>query len=236
MADLSKIMIPNGTTYTIKDETARELADSKSEVSVSQTLSSGTAIASITVDGTSTTLYAPSGGGGGGGLSFDDVYPVGSVYYTSDSNFDPETAFGGTWESQLHRFVLQEELDDGSNAWNYRKWSDGLLECWIRFYIDSMNISTTTGQLKYGSVSLTTTQRTYPVAFTKYPTVTVSGDVSGGNGWVVMNNTDYSTTRLGTMTAYSSASRTGVGVTVNVFARGLWSTTATARLMWVRTA
>ena len=108
------------------------------------------------------------------------------------------------------------------NTWNYRKWSDGTLECWARLYVDSMNISSTTGQLKYGNVSLTTSQRTYPVAFTEYPTVTVSGNVSGANGWVVMNNTDYSKTQIGTMVAYSSASRTGVGVTVNVYAIGKW--------------
>lgn len=234
MADLSKIMTPNGTTYNIKDETARSIANGKSTVSVSQTLSSGTAIASVTVDGASTTLYAPSGGGGG--LSFDDIYPVGSVYYTSDSNFNPETAFGGTWDMQLHRYVLHEVLNEGNNEWSYRKWSDGLLECWARFYISSMNINTTTGQLKYGSVSISSANRTYPVAFAAYPTVTVSGNVSGGNGWVVMNNTDYSKTQIGTMTAYSSASRSGVGVTVNVYAKGLWSTTATACSMWTRTA
>ena len=41
-----------------------------STVSVSQILTSGTAIASISVDGTSTTLYAPSGGGGGSSVSW----------------------------------------------------------------------------------------------------------------------------------------------------------------------
>lgn len=41
---------------------AYDLADSKSIVSVTQTLTSGTEIGSVTVDGTATTLYAPSGG------------------------------------------------------------------------------------------------------------------------------------------------------------------------------
>lgn len=117
-------------------------------------------------------------------------------------------------------YIVAESVTGAHNTWNYRKWSDGTLECWARFYIDSMNISTTSGQLKYGNVSIS--NRTYPVAFVIYPTVTVSGNVSGGNGWVVMNNTDYSETRLGTMVAYSSASRTGVGVTVNVYAIGRW--------------
>ena len=30
-------------------------------------------------------------------LVFGLVYPVGSYYYTSDANFDPNTAWGGTW-------------------------------------------------------------------------------------------------------------------------------------------
>ncbi len=41
---------------------AYDHADTKSTVSVSQTLTSGTEIGSVTVDGTATTLYAPSGG------------------------------------------------------------------------------------------------------------------------------------------------------------------------------
>lgn len=44
-------------------KTAYDLADSKSIVSVTQTLSSGTEIGSVTVNGTATKLYAPSGGG-----------------------------------------------------------------------------------------------------------------------------------------------------------------------------
>lgn len=31
--------------------------------------------------------------------TLDDVYPVGSIYSTVDSTFDPSTAFGGTWTS-----------------------------------------------------------------------------------------------------------------------------------------
>jgi hypothetical protein len=89
MADLSKIMIPNGTTYTIKDETARELADSKSEVSVSQTLTSGTEIGSVTVDGTVTKLYAPQGGGSVDALTDAEIEAAvdGAFVYNITLNF-----------------------------------------------------------------------------------------------------------------------------------------------------
>ena len=43
--------------------------------------------------------------GGGGGISFDDVYPVGSIYMSVNST-DPGTLFGGTWERIRDRFLL----------------------------------------------------------------------------------------------------------------------------------
>lgn len=42
---------------------------------------------------------------GGGGLSFDDVFPVGSIYM-STANVDPSTLFGGTWERIQDKFLL----------------------------------------------------------------------------------------------------------------------------------
>lgn len=44
-------------------------------------------------------------GGGGGGLSFDDIYPVGSIYM-SVNNADPGTLFGGTWQQIEDTFLL----------------------------------------------------------------------------------------------------------------------------------
>ena len=42
--------------------------------------------------------YGNTHWGGGGGASVLDFYPVGSYYETSDGDFDPNTAWGGTWE------------------------------------------------------------------------------------------------------------------------------------------
>lgn len=41
----------------------------------------------------------------GGGLSFDDIYPVGSVYMSVNST-SPATLFGGTWQQIKDTFLL----------------------------------------------------------------------------------------------------------------------------------
>ena len=124
-------------------------------------------------------------------------------------------------QTDIVDYVIEEGGNGSNNTWNYRKWDSGLLECWARFYINSMNISATSGSLKYSAVSIS--DPNYPIAFVgNYPTLTITGQVSGGNGWVVGNSTDYSLTSMGSVYAYSSASRTGVGVTVNVMAVGRW--------------
>lgn len=48
--------------------------DTVGEASVTQVQTSGTKIATVTIDGTATDLYAPEGGGGGGG---GDAYVIG---------------------------------------------------------------------------------------------------------------------------------------------------------------
>ena len=91
--DRALISSPGGHLYyseTTKDELAylhgvtssvQTQIDGKSTVSFSPTLSSGTKIGEITIDGTTQNIYAPSGGGGGG--SVDDVHVNGVSVVTS---------------------------------------------------------------------------------------------------------------------------------------------------------
>ena len=45
------------------------------------------------------------GGGGGGGPSFDQIYPIGSIYMSVNST-NPGTLFGGTWQEIPGRFLV----------------------------------------------------------------------------------------------------------------------------------
>lgn len=124
-------------------------------------------------------------------------------------------------QTDIVDYVIAEGGNGNPNTWNYRKWQSGLLECWARFYSNSMNVSGTAGSLKFETFSIS--NRNYPVAFVgNYPTVTVSGNVTNGNGWAVMNNSNYSLTQLGGIYVYAPIALTGVGVAVNVMAIGRW--------------
>lgn len=60
------------------------------------------------------------------------------------------------------------------SGWNYRKWSDGLYECWQRKVIPTMlgNASSASGWYSSGAIS--ETNISYPITFVEPPTVNVS--------------------------------------------------------------
>ena len=59
------------------------------------------------------------GGGGGGGPSFNQIYPVGSIYMSVNST-DPGTMFGGEWQRLTDAFLLAAgttyAADDGTHT------------------------------------------------------------------------------------------------------------------------
>lgn len=61
--------------------------DTVGEASVTQVQTSGTKIATVTIDGTATDLYAPEGGGGGGGMLVTFTTPDYGGTYTADKTF-----------------------------------------------------------------------------------------------------------------------------------------------------
>ena len=59
----------------------------------------------------------------------DMFYPVGTIYETADSDFNPSLTWGGYWEDEEIKddHIVEEGT---SGIWFYRKWSSGRAECW----------------------------------------------------------------------------------------------------------
>ena len=93
MADISSITVPGGTTYNIKDSTARNMipAVTTSDNGKVLTVVDG-AWAKTAVTALRTTLC-------------DMIYPVGSIYLSVVS-ISPEALFGGAWTRIQDQFLL----------------------------------------------------------------------------------------------------------------------------------
>ena len=76
-------------------------------------------------------------------------------------------------------------IDQGTSGdWYYRKWSDGILECWLHKNIGTVNAKGSFGGTYYGDTSLT-----LPVTFARDPAAFASGYWDSGMAW--MNARDF---------------------------------------------
>lgn len=92
--------------------------DTVGEASVTQVQTSGTKIATVTIDGTATDLYAPEGGGGGGMLVTFTTPDHGSTY-TADKTFGEIFAAFDSGVQPVFKFI------SSSTATTYTTIKDG---------------------------------------------------------------------------------------------------------------
>lgn len=152
----------------------------------------------------------------------DFFYPVGSCYETSDSTFNPNIKWGGTWELKTisDNYILEEGT---SGIWTYRKWTSGIAECWgTRTY-------TTTSWNAWGSVyeGITSSyQENYPSnLFVERPHNVASLKGNGAGLWLeVYNIGDKDKTDGYVAVRPSSASQ--LTIPIAIYAKGLWKTYA----------
>lgn len=160
-----------------------------------------------------------------------DFYPVGSVYETTNSSFNPNNTWGGNWT--LETIANDEIIEEGtSGIWTYRKWKSGIAECWGTWSGTLSHYST------YSSFYGYYTSVTFPSSlFSAAPVVTFGGRVSS-NGWALTGTQTVSLTK--DSTNFYLLSSTSGSITVNFLAqvKGIWKTytTPTTIYRWHRTA
>jgi len=80
-------------TYSGADKRLQYLFQNAKEVSFTQTLQSGTAIGTLTIDGSALVLYAPSGGGGGSTVVVTPIIQTGTAIATITVDGTPVTIY-----------------------------------------------------------------------------------------------------------------------------------------------
>lgn len=163
-------------------------------------------------------------------------YPVGSYYETSDTSFDPNDTWGGTWSSEtITDDVIVEEGTSG--IWTYRKWNNGMSECWCEVR------KTTAFQVWASGIYYGTTytgRQVYPTGlFIEEPWTNVALKQLGCDGWLARDSsTGGDATHTSSFYPLRIGSNPSVAYTVSFYAKGKWKayTAPTEIYRWHRTA
>lgn len=116
------------------------------------------------------------------------------------------------------------EAQGTSGNWTYRKWSDGVYECWARKQVSAINISTAWGNL-YTSGAVSGTNLLFPITFTEIPVVNASLTVMSAGAILVPpggTSSTTSTTQTGAFEFVRPSTLTGATYTINYQVRGKW--------------
>ena len=159
------------------------------------------------------------------------IYPVGSYYETSDSIFDPNTAWGGTWTSE--QIKDDKIVDEGETGiWTYRKWKSGIAECWGTY---SGNITSRTANAPYNSSVFDVGVVYYPSNFfADIPVVSVNTRIGS-----FYNLTSYANSYQNNVSISITSNATGTQtVYAYISAKGKWKSYVQPQTLyrWHRTA
>lgn len=107
-----------------------------------------------------------------------------------------------------------------SGDWTYRKWSDGIYECWASKQVSKINITTTWGNL-YTSGGVSGTNLTFPITFTAIPVVNASLTVMSA-GAILVPSGETSNTKTGAFEFVRPSTLSGATYTINYMVKGRW--------------
>ena len=179
--------------------------DTVGEASVTQVQTSGTKIATVTIDGTATDLYAPEGGGGGSTVTVTPILTSGTQTATISVDGTTSTLYAPT-PPTVPSASTTTPLMDGTASYgsgtdyaraNHVHPTDTSRQATL---VSGTNIKTVNGNSLLGSGDITTPTYTLPTASTSTlggvkvdgSTITITDGVisSSGGGSVSMEDTE----------------------------------------------
>lgn len=160
------------------------------------------------------------------------VYPVGSYYWSND-NTSPATKFGGTWAQITNDGSIVIEQGT-SNIWTYRKFSDGVAECWGETYYNVTDWTAFGGLYEANPGHYIN----YPEnLFIAAPVLNVTPGIYDGGLVAIEMYSGATASRTPTMYGLRpDASSNVTRVIMQMHAIGAWRNTKTPIYLWVRTA
>ena len=117
-----------------------------------------------------------------------------------------------------------------SNGWTYRKWTDGVAECWRTLSLTNVDIKNATAGTSssatagwFASGNLTATNLSFPFSFTSQPSVTATV-MPTGTSWAILfpGSTASSTTTTGSYQLLGTSPTTAKSYTISYQVKGKW--------------
>lgn len=168
-------------------------------------------------------------------LALSLVYPVGSVYETKVSSFNPATQWGGTWTKE----TISEDkvIEEGtSGIWTYRKWSSGIAECWGLTAVKTYTHTTASGYGYYTSDNFAMPSGLFTSVISGFSNRVQGTGTNPSNTLITINGRELTTTNFGIWV--QSASSGSQSLSISLYAIGTWKTYAAPVTIycWTRTA
>lgn len=180
--------------------------DTVGEASVTQVQTSGTKIATVSIDGTSTDLYAPEGGGGGSTVSVTQTLSSGTQVASIDVDGTSTTLYAPTPPTASSTTPAMDGTASAGSGTHYARHNHVHPTDTSRqeTLVSGTNIKTVNGTSLLGSGDITTPTYTLPTASTSTlggvkvdgSTITITDGVisssgGGGGGYVTASGVLY---------------------------------------------
>lgn len=94
----------------------------------------------------------------------DYLYPVGCYFETTDTDFDPNQSFGGTWVDATENYIMEcDSQTTGSHSWEWKKYADGTFDAFGKSTGTTSQYATQPSGIYWHTLSISFPSRLVPI-------------------------------------------------------------------------